>query len=358
MHSKIIRLSNNELEQKEQIDTIISALNQSEIVAFPTETVYGLGAIWNDNAAIRKVFEVKGRPLDNPLIIHESSIDRMKTYYADWDKVADVLAREFCPGPFTLIMKKGQHVDSIATAGLDTIGVRIPSHKVANLLLFHLENGIAAPSANISGRPSPTTLEDCYEDLKDKVPYLLDGGDSEVGLESTIVSWVDKQLHLLRPGAISAEQIQECLDSNRIDVKLHIPLTTEFLAKNSPAIAPGMKYRHYAPRALVKMIEGSSIKNKTESLQDMFTRISVSKKIGLYLSDVLFRAFELTGVDLNSHQVISFKSDHNHEDAASGLFAAFREFDRNSCDEIWVEELSDDGVGRAFMNRLKKAIYS
>lgn len=333
------------------------ALKEGGLVAFPTETVYGLGAVWNRPDAVRAIFEVKGRPQDNPLIVHERSVEGMKKYFAQWDEVADTLCRAFCPGPFTLIMKHRKGLCSPVTAGLDTIAVRVPEHPVSRLLIELCGEGVAAPSANISGRPSPTNAADALEDLDGKVPFIIDGGSCDYGVESSIVSWVDGKLELLRPGGISAEMIEECLAMNGIKLELTRSGAAVSGDEEMRPRAPGMKYRHYAPRAKVHVLSGADMAARLEAVKEAIYQTAGGSVSAFYISDALAELaapyFEAAGVipDL----VLTFSEEERHQEAAKGLFAAFRTLDRLGANHIWAEEQELSEVGAAYMNRLLKA---
>lgn len=351
MKTKIIKIAGD--NYAEALSEPAKALQEGEIVAFPTETVYGLGAAWNNAEAVYKIFRTKGRPQDNPLIVHVAKQEDIKSYFAFWDKLAEALTKAFCPGPFTLIMPKADHVNSPVTAGLDTIGIRVPSNKVARELISLAKVGIAAPSANLSGKPSPTTLRDCIEDLDGKVGYIIDGGDCEFGVESTIVSWDGEVLKLLRPGAISEADIKTVLDKNSINVKL-IDKTGRLLDKDEKPEAPGMKYRHYAPKAEVRIITGSNLEDKVDNIISLIADKN-SKKIGLLVSEEMANLV-LTKMEYNNFiNILTFRSDERNREAAHNLFKSFRIMDRDKLDLILVEAVDESGSGKAFMNRLRKA---
>lgn len=342
---------------KELLIPAAEALKRGELVCFPTETVYGLGAVWSDAEAVAEIFKVKGRPQDNPLIVHETSVERMKNYYASWDQVAEVLTKAFCPGPFTLIMKHHSSLRSPATAGLDTIAVRIPEHKVTRLLIEAAGEGLAAPSANISGRPSPTNALDALEDLNGKVPYIIDGGACGYGVESSIVSWNEGKLELLRPGGITAEDIERVLDEAGLDIPLFRAGSKLLPADQTPR-APGMKYRHYAPKAKVHILKGSGCREKLAALVLQLEAVSQEDFCwGLYISDELAEELAscLSADDLKKLHIRRFAGELSHAEAAKGLFAAFRSMDREGVSDIWAEELDTSLVGAAYMNRLLKA---
>lgn len=351
MITKIIKIAGD--NYKEALSEPAKALQEGEIVAFPTETVYGLGAAWNDAEAVYEIFKTKGRPQDNPLIVHVAKQEDMKSYFAFWDELAEALTKAFCPGPFTLIMPKAEHVNSPVTAGLDTVGIRVPSNKIARELISLAKVGIAAPSANLSGKPSPTTLQDCVEDLEGKVKYIIDGGDCEFGVESTIVSWDGVVLKLLRPGAISEADIKNVLSEHNIDVDL-VDKTGRLLDKDEKPEAPGMKYRHYAPKAEVNIINGSNLEEKLANLNHLLTHKN-SEKVGLLVSEKLAKFIQSKEEYNNFENIITFRSDEENREAAHNLFKSFRMMDRNNLDLILVEAVDEIGSGKAFMNRLRKA---
>lgn len=358
MQTKIIKFDPAKDDAK-KLEPAAQALRAGEVVCFPTETVYGLGAVWDDFDAVEDIFKIKGRPQDNPLITHVASIEEMKDYFLFWDEIADCLTKAFCPGPFTLIMPKAKSVNSPVTAGLNTIGVRIPINKAAHELIKLVGTGIAAPSANISGKPSPTNAQDAYEDLANKVPYIIDAGASKVGVESSIVSWDGKHLELLRPGAVSAQDINDVLKENNIDLK--ISEKTVVLKADEHPKAPGMKYRHYAPNANVHIIEGNDLEEKCNNLSKAIDEDAKNKayKPALFVSEALFKNVEKTELinklkSLN-YELIVFSDFESAKAGAHGLFSAFRKFDRLKASDIYVEAIPETGVGAAYMNRLRKA---
>lgn len=351
MNTKLLYIK-EDLSNLDELEPIARAMDKGQVVCFPTETVYGLGARYDLDEAVKEIFRVKGRPQDNPLILHESSVERMAAYYKDWDKVAETLTAAFCPGPFTLIMEKADDLKTVASAGLNTIGLRIPDHPVAHALIKYLGRAIAAPSANISGRPSPTNGSDAYEDLAGKVPYIVVADPSRVGLESTIVSWVGGKLELLRPGGISAKQIGDALIKAGIDpLDLGFKVfSMEDYEKESKPRAPGMKYRHYAPRANVHIIKGDNLEDKLSYIKEHIDQGSLGLKPGFYISIELNKR-----LSDNPWPVLTFEDTADHHAGSHYLFTAFRELDREACSDIWVENLDFNGLGQAYMNRLEKA---
>ena len=318
-------------------------LKRGGIVAFPTETVYGLGADALQPAAVKKIFTAKGRPQDNPLIIHVADKD-ISDYVAEVPEMARELMDRFWPGPLTIIFRKNDIVPYETSAGLDTVGVRMPSDEVARLLIRALEHPIAAPSANISGKPSPTNFERCVEDLDGKVDMIIGYGDSVVGLESTIVDYSVSPPRLLRPGFVTYEDLLQ-VDSEI----LYDEAKTKAGEKEIPK-APGMKYRHYAPKAPLIIILGDKdvVKKKIISLIE-FNKKEL-KSIG-----VLAPAERKSDYEGDRVKFISLGSEADGFEMARNLFEGLRKFDDLNVDIILSEGLPEKGIGRAIMNRLKKA---
>ncbi|USN45365.1 MAG: threonylcarbamoyl-AMP synthase [Candidatus Woesearchaeota archaeon] len=314
------------------IQNAAKLLLSGEVVAFPTETVYGLGANIGNPLAIQKIFTVKGRPSDNPLIVHIAEFSQLSLLTPRISPRVKLLAKLFWPGPLTLVVSKRKEISSLLSAGLQTVAVRMPSHPLARKLLYACNVPLAAPSANSFGKPSPTTASHVYEDLHGKIPLILDGGPCKFGIESTILDMTTSPPTLLRPGGVSLEQLEKHLGR----VTLH-PVVKDPKVKQVFAKAPGMKYRHYAPRANVnvlltrKELETVAVaegKNKT-------THFLVLKK-------------PLTGV---VNQTVYTCASH----LAHDLFAAFRRLDAKNTTQIIVQAPSESHVGRGVRNRLLKA---
>ena len=235
------------------IEQAASLLQQGEIVALPTETVYGIAADARNGAAVAKIFKAKGRPQDNPLIVHISDMDMLDGLVAEVPERAQLLAAAFWPGPLTIVMPRGDKVADECCAGLDTVGIRMPSHPVARAVLKASGCPFAAPSANLSGSPSPTTAKDVLADMDGRLPMILDGGDCAVGVESTVITVVGENPMLLRPGHITLEQLEAALGE---EVKISGAIL-EKLKEGEVARSPGMKYKHYAPKADITLLKGS-----------------------------------------------------------------------------------------------------
>ncbi|MGL5414205.1 MAG: L-threonylcarbamoyladenylate synthase [Clostridium sp.] len=331
----------NGANDREKIKEAAECIKKDGIVAFPTETVYGLGANALKENCVKKIFEAKGRPQDNPLIIHVASKD-INDYVKNVPEIATKLMDKFWPGPLTLILEKKDIVPMETSANLNTIGIRMPDNEVALELIKESGVPIAAPSANISGRPSPTTLEVCVEDLDGKVDYIIGGEKCDVGLESTIVDCTVNPPIVLRPGGLTLEMLKE-VDENIIIDKGLLNNSEEFKPK-----APGMKYRHYAPNAKLKIIMGNREKTIEKIRKMVHNYKDEGKRVGILL------ATESKGsYDLGEQIVIGSYNDLN--EVASNLFEALRKFNEIGVDIILAEGFEEKGLGIAIMNRLNKA---
>ncbi|MBO5245696.1 MAG: threonylcarbamoyl-AMP synthase [Eubacterium sp.] len=317
-------------------------LKKGGLVAFPTETVYGLGADATNPQASQKIYQAKGRPSDNPLIVHIANRAALDGIVANIPPQADLLAEKFWPGPLTMIFQKNESIPYETTGGMDTVAVRMPSDPIA-LALIEASNGyIAAPSANTSGRPSPTRTEHVVQDLDGKIDMIVDGGAVGIGLESTIVDLTEEIPVILRPGYITLEMLQEVLGEVRMDPGL---IEADSLQKPK---APGMKYRHYAPKADLKVVEGplsavtKEINNRCEIL------IKQGKQVGII-------ATEETKAQYEYGTVICIGARDDEDAIARHLYGSLREFDELGVDAIFSESFASAGIGQAVMNRLLKA---
>lgn len=341
MKTKISMIKNVSEDEKE-IQEAAEIIKNGGTVVFPTETVYGLGADGLNSEAVKKIFEAKGRPQDNPLIIHVSSKD-LNLYAKDVPQIANKLVEKFWPGPLTIILKKKDIVPNETSASLDSIGIRMPNNDIALKLIELSETTIAAPSANISGRPSPTDLERCVEDLDGKVDCILGGEHSDIGVESTIVDCTVNPPLVLRPGGITLEMLRE-IDSN-------INIDPAIMKKPEPNLkpkAPGMKYRHYAPKAKVTIISGNQ-KNTIEKIKEM-VHYNIEKK-----KKVCILTVDENKKEYNEGIKISLGSLNDLSTVARNLFEALRKCDDIGADVVFAESFEQKGVGIAIMNRLNKA---
>ena len=317
-------------------------LKNGGLVAFPTETVYGLGGDGLNARSSEKIYQAKGRPSDNPLIIHIAQLEDLDKIAEDVPDGAKKLAEKYWPGPLTMIFKKKDIVPIETTGGLESVAVRMPSHKVARALICYGGKYVAAPSANTSGRPSPTLAEHVIEDLNGKVDMILDGGEVGIGLESTIVDFTEKIPVILRPGYINQKMIAEVIGEVRMDKGL---LITDASVRPK---APGMKYRHYAPKADLTIIEGPLEKVVKEINKRAKEKSEAGYKVGVI-------GTEETVADYKSGDVKCIGTRADESTIAANLFRILREFDDDQVDYIYSESFDTAGIGSAIMNRLLKA---
>ncbi|MBQ8740221.1 MAG: threonylcarbamoyl-AMP synthase [Clostridia bacterium] len=309
-------------------------LKSGGIVALPTETVYGLAASAYSDSAIKAVFTAKGRPQDNPLIVHISSLDMLKDVACDIPDAAYKCAEKFWPGPFTMVLPKGDKIANSVSAGLNTVAVRYPSEKTICDIISLSGLPLAAPSANTSGRPSPTTAAHVIDDLDGKIDAVVIGGDCAVGVESTVVSLVGDCPRLLRPGAVTPEQLKKVLPDLVID-----DAVLEQLREGEKAASPGMKYKHYAPKTEAFLVEGCS---------NSFVKF-VNQK-----NDCAAICFEEEYYSINVPK-ISYGSKRNEGTLAQNVFSVLRDVDALDVKEVYIHAPSKDGVGLAVYNRLIRA---
>ena len=313
-----------------------------QVVAFPTETVYGLGANALNPQAVAKIFAAKGRPQDNPLIVHIARKEDINSLTTGLNANARKIMEHFMPGPLTIIVPKAEIIPDVTSAGLATVGVRFPINKYAQEFILACGCPIAAPSANLSGRPSPTNAQDVLEDMQGKVAGILDGGSCGVGLESTVVDTTSPVPTICRPGGVTYEMLTEVLGAVEIDPAL-------LGDKNFRPIAPGMKYRHYAPKEPVYLLEGNAV----ELLPALVGKaVAAGLKVGV-LCDAAMSA-QLAQLKQQEGILLSCWGE-SREALAADLFYLLRDFDRTKPDVILAQGVSEDGIGLAIMNRLRKA---
>lgn len=310
------------------------------LVLFPTETVYGLGANGLDEKAVKKIYIAKGRKQDNPLILHISDFSMLSRIAKNISKIEKTLMKTFWPGPFTIILNRTEIVPDIVTGGLDTVGVRMPSGEIAKNLISYAEVPIAAPSANISGRPSGTNISDIFDELSDKVDYIIDGGECEVGLESTVVRVVNGIPNILRPGKISPEEIEKVAGSVKIDE--HILKNIEL---NEQVLSPGMKYRHYAPKSNCILVYSEDNEKMMQKIQEMIKK---------YTNPLIISCNENAEYYDVRHKIL-YGSKDNLNEIAQNIFKYLRKVDEFEPDIVIIEGVKEDGIGLAIMNRLIRA---
>ena len=329
---------------EEKICTAAYLIKRGGLVAFPTETVYGLGANALNAEAVSAVFEAKKRPLDNPPIVHIADVKTVRRLAVEVPAKARKLMKKFWPGPLTLILKRSKNVPEVTVAGLDTIAIRMPRHNVALALIRGSECPISAPSANLSGKPSPTTAKHVLEDLDGRIDAVLDAGPTKIGVESTVLDLTADPPEVLRPGGVSFESLKQILG----EVRLSPVVTAEKAMGVEKVRSPGMKHKHYAPDADVLIVEGelASKIRKINELVSLYRRRG--KKVGVLCTDETKEYYE---ADL----IKPLGSRKNLTAVAHNLFRLLREFDAEKADVIIAEGLPTEGLGLAIMNRLRKA---
>ena len=319
---------------EESINLACKLLKRGEVVAVPTETVYGLAGDATNGSAIKKIFEAKGRPADNPLIVHIASIDMLDGIVSKFSADAKKLAENFWPGPLTIIMPKGDKVCKETTAGLDSVGVRMPANEIARDIIARSGVPFSAPSANISGKPSPTTAQDVYADMNGKIPLIIDGGESDAGVESTVISVLEDTPVILRPGIVTKEDIEKVLNK---EVKVAKEVT-EGVKADSIVRSPGMKYKHYAPNAKVTIVKGS--------LEKFVKFVELNKK-----ENTLVMCFD-GEENIMPVSAISYGNINDPKSQAHNLFAVLRELDKENAKQVFVRCPETTGISLAVYNRL------
>ena len=340
MNTKVLEIKADNIDM-ELLSQAAEYIKEGELVAFPTETVYGLGGDAKNPGASRAIYAAKGRPSDNPLIVHIARIADLYEVGVDIPEEAGLLARAYWPGPMTLIVKKAPDIPCETTGGLDTVAVRLPSHPIARELIKKSGCFIAAPSANTSGRPSPTKAAHVIEDLNGRIACIIDGGQAEIGLESTIIDLTEDTPTILRPGAISIDDVRAVTGDARMDPGLLSEST------GRPK-APGMRYRHYAPKGELSIVEGerSAVIERIRELCEADEKkgrsaavIAGSESVGEYAG---YRVFDIGAL---SHE----------EEIAKNLYDTLRRLDEEGIECIYSEAFDTPHIGTAIMNRLLKA---
>ena len=341
MKTQVFTIKDNQINQQD-MKAAAEIIRSGGLVAFPTETVYGLGGDATRADASRKIYEAKGRPSDNPLIVHIADFSQLGQIVEKVPPEAELLAKHFWPGPLTMILHKNHVIPYETTGGLDTVAIRMPAHPVA--LAFLRESGcmIAAPSANTSGRPSPTSAAHVREDLQGRIDGIIDGGEVEIGIESTIIDLTEETPCVLRPGYITMDMLREVLGEVKLDPGIVSDNT------KVPPKAPGMRYRHYAPKADMTLVEGNAAKVVAKINQMAEQAKSRGYKVGIV-------ATEETKASYRWGEVVSIGSREDEAEVAHHLYRVLRKFDELGVDVIYSESFDTAGVGQAVMNRLLKA---
>ena len=327
----------------EELKVICNLIKNGELVIFPTETVYGIGANALDKDAVSKIFVAKGRPADNPLIVHIADKRDIEKYVREITPVEQKLIDTFMPGPFTLILPKKDIIPDIVSGGLDTIGIRMPSNVIARGIISFSGVPVAAPSANVSGRPSGTSIEDIRKELEGKVSAIIDGGETEIGLESTVVKVIHEIPVILRPGKITDKDIIDAVGIAKYDNKIFEKVTEEQIVES-----PGMKYKHYAPNTKCKMVYCE------DELDQIFY---INRYIRQYKGDVALLSFDehREKIVVSDSRFISLGSKNNLEEIARNIYSALRKADSINAEVILIEGVKREGIAIAIMNRLLRA---
>ncbi len=336
MNTKIFTLNPTDTEHP-ALSEAADILRAGGLVAFPTETVYGLGGDATDADAAKKIYAAKGRPSDNPLIIHVADPEDA-SLYAHTNKIYDRLARAFMPGPLTVILPKRDIVPNTVTGGLDTVAVRCPSHPLARALIRKAGVAIAAPSANLSGSPSPSCGAHVIRDMDGRIDAIIDGGACDIGLESTIIKLDGSHATLLRPGAVTADALRCVCEEVTVS-----PTIKEELAEGERPLSPGMKYKHYAPSAPLVLVDGDE-----DPVLSFLLRAQNAEKCAIlcYREEVPY---------LRNERLIDIGEKDDLAEQARSLFAALRKTEEWDCDVIYAHLPTEDGLGLALYNRLIRA---
>lgn len=328
----------------EKIRLAASIIRGGGLVAFPTETVYGLGADALNPDAVREIYVAKMRPIDNPIIVHVASREDVYKLAIDVSKSVEKLIEAFWPGPLTLVLKASDIVPKVTTGGLDTVAIRMPRHNVALALIREAGRPIAAPSANLAGKPSPTLAEHVIQDLYGRIDAILDAGPTNIGVESTVLDVTCDPPQILRPGGVTHEDLKVVLG----EVSIHPAAMARGEVHVERVRSPGMKYRHYAPKAVMLVVEGEfgPVVEKIRELAEFY--LKAGKKVGILATDESMGEYDMGVVrSMGSRKDLSL--------VARNLFRLLREFDKEGVDLIIAEGVPQEDLGLAIMNRLRKA---
>lgn len=343
MDTIVAKITNDSLTDKKIYEQAGKILREGGLVAFPTETVYGLGADALDEEASAKIYAAKGRPSDNPLIVHIADIEALYKLSCEVPDKALKLADKFWPGPLTMILKKSDIVPDSITGGLGTVAIRMPSHKVAAELIRTSGVYIAAPSANTSGKPSPTRASHVIKDLSGKIDMIIEDDTVDIGVESTIIDLSEEVPTILRPGYITKEMFEEVIGVVRID-----PAITEGVKSGVVPKAPGMKYKHYAPKADLILVDGEEEKVVAKINALAKEAVLLGKKVGIIGTDETIDRYP-------EGEVVSIGARSDEDAIAKHLYKLLRDFDEKEVDIIYSESFATPRIGQAIMNRLLKA---
>lgn len=348
MQTRLIRIDSEQIDRK-KMQEAAAFIREGELVAFPTETVYGLGADALRPEAAKKIYEAKGRPSDNPLIVHICKFEELERIAKEVPEQARKLAEAFWPGPLTMVVRKNEKVPYATTGGMDTVAVRMPNHPVALALIEESGCLIAAPSANTSGKPSPTEAAHVALDMEGRIPMIIDGGAVGIGIESTIIDLTESKPMILRPGYITKDMLEEVLGEEvLIDPGILAADTTDPSLTGQKPKAPGMRYKHYAPKADLVLVEGDTDKVADKINELVREAQSVGKRVGVIATDETKALYQ-------SDVVFSIGARDDEDAIAQHLYKILRDFDEQQVDAIYSESFATPRIGQAIMNRLLKA---
>ena len=334
MNTKIYDLT-DKTQYENALAEAVSAIKRGGLVVFPTETVYGLGADATNDEAVKKIFEAKGRPQDNPLIVHFADFSDCYEYVGEVSSHAQKIAEAYMPGPVTVIVKSGEKLSEAVTAGLSTVAVRVPADKYARDFLGMANIPVAAPSANLSGKPSPTKPEYAVEDMDGRADVILCGEMCDYGVESTVVDCTGEKVRILRPGAVTAEELMKIVPVDEASISEEMKLRPK---------SPGMKYRHYKPTAHITALDGSD-----DGIVAFMKDVEITDETALIFFDSILNRLE-------GKNKLSLGNRNNPETAAHEIFAHFRYCDKTKIKKIYICCTDYRGMGDAYMNRLTKAM--
>lgn len=340
METKVFKIDQD--ENLIEIDQVVKILHEGGIVAIPTETVYGLGGDGLNPKSIEKIFRAKNRPMDNPLILHISEIDQMFNLGKNIKEDHIEILKKLWPGPLTVVVERQDIVPDEVTGGLETVAIRMPNKKITRQIISKLGRPLAAPSANISSKPSPTNAHDVLQDMEGVIDAIIDGGPSQIGIESTVLDLTEPVVKILRPGYYTKEMLEKYFGQ----VDMDLALKDE---KQKPK-SPGQKYKHYSPNAEVQVLVGSDqeFRAEVQKILDLNKKLGLDRKIGLMVFDTDLDFFL-------GENVVGMGSKEDLSEMARNLFATFRKMDDNSVELIIVRGVEEEGFGLSIMNRLKKA---
>lgn len=333
MKTEILKITS--CDETEKINKAAEFLKNGQLAAIPTETVYGLGANALSSDAVKKIFVAKGRPQDNPLIVHIAEFDEIYNIVKEVPPQAKILAEKYWPGPMTIILKKSDIIPDTVSAGLDTVAIRLPRHPIARAVIKAAGVPIAAPSANLSGSPSPTNARCVFDDMNGRIPLIVDSGDCEVGVESTVISLIGGTAKILRPGGITAEDVKNALGEVEIDRAV-----LNEIKPDEKVSSPGMKYKHYAPKTKIVIIKGTTekytgfLKNQSGN----FGALCFEEEKGRITCPT-----------------VTYGKINDSLSQAQKLFDALRQTDKLGCDVVYAHCPKADGVGLAVLNRLLRS---